>query len=180
MRRSLLGPAVIAAVVLAADQWTKHWASGALRDHPPLRVVGDLVRLTYTRNSGVAFGIGAGAHFPFWLFSAIAAIGIVMLLALRPERPAVQRIALGLVLGGAVGNLIDRVRYGEVVDFILVSWRTWQFPVFNVADSAVSVGVVVFALVWTGSSRRREEGADTAPLAGAGSSAGDPPGAGPT
>jgi len=171
VRRSLLGPAVIAAVVLAADQWTKHWASGALRDHPPLRVVGDLVRLTYTRN--------AGAHFPFWLFSAIAAIGIVMLLALRPERPAVQRIALGLVLGGAVGNLIDRVRYGEVVDFILVSWRTWQFPVFNVADSAVSVGVVVFALVWTGSSRRREEGADPAPLAGAGSSAGDPPGAGP-
>jgi signal peptidase II len=143
---SIRGPALIAAVVLVCDQWTKHWATIALQDRSPLRVVGDLVRLTYTRNSGVAFGMGAGSHFPYWIFSVAASIAIIALLFLRPELPALRRAALGLVLGGAIGNLIDRVRFGEVVDFILLSWRHWQFPVFNVADSAVTVGVVIFAL----------------------------------
>jgi len=148
--RSLRGPAVIAAAVLAADQWTKRWATDVLQERPPVHVIGELVKLTYTRNSGVAFGLGAGSHYPYWIFSLAAAVGIVALLALRPERPVLQRVALGLVLGGAVGNLIDRVRFGEVVDFILLSWRQWQFPVFNVADSAVSVGVMIFALAWSG------------------------------
>jgi signal peptidase II len=148
--RSLRVPAAIAASVLALDQWTKHWASSALRDRAPLHVLGDLVQFTYTRNPGVAFGIGAGSHFPYWVFSVMASIAIVLLLVLRPDRPALKRAALGLILGGAVGNLIDRVRFGEVVDFILLSWRQWQFPVFNVADSAVSVGVAIFALWWAG------------------------------
>ena len=114
-----------------------------------MRVFDDVVRFTYTRNSGVAFGLGSGSHFPYWIFSLIAAIAIVGLLVTRPGQPAIKRVALALVLGGAIGNLIDRVRFGEVVDFILLSWQRWQFPVFNVADSAVSIGVAIFALAWS-------------------------------
>lgn len=162
MMRTFRGPAMIAGAVLIVDQWTKRWATDVLRDGAPIRVIGDLVKLTYTRNSGVAFGLGAGSHFPYWIFSLAAAVGIVALLLLRPDRPALQRVALGLVLGGAVGNLIDRVRFGEVVDFILLSWRQWQFPVFNVADSAVTVGVAIFALVWGGGRHAAEEPAAAA------------------
>lgn len=153
---SIRVPAAIAIAVLALDQWTKRWATGALADRPPMRVLDGVVQFTYTRNPGVAFGLGAGSHFPYWIFSVVAAIAIVALLVLRPDRPPLKRAALGLVLGGAVGNLIDRVRFGEVVDFILLSWRHWQFPVFNVADSAVSIGVVIFALSWSSGGSKSE------------------------
>lgn len=139
----------IALGVLALDQWTKRWASHTLQYRAPIHVIGSLVQFSYTRNSGVAFGIGAGMHFPYWIFSALAAVGIIALLATRPSQSRARQVALALVLGGAIGNLIDRVRYGEVVDFILLSWRHWQFPIFNVADSAVTIGVALFALAWS-------------------------------
>jgi signal peptidase II len=147
--RSVRGAALLAIAILMLDQWTKRWATLRLAGERPIHVIGDLVQFTYTRNSGVAFGLGAGTHFPYWVFSGLAAIGIVVMLARRPELPLLKRVALSLVLGGALGNLIDRVRFGEVVDFILLSWRQWQFPVFNVADSAVSIGVALFALSWS-------------------------------
>jgi signal peptidase II len=162
--------AVIALAVLVCDQWTKRWASHTLQNAAPIHVIGSLLQFSYTRNSGVAFGIGAGMHFPYWIFSALAAVGIVALLVMRPTQSAVRRVALALVLGGAIGNLIDRVRYGEVVDFILLSWRRWQFPIFNVADSAVTIGVALFALAWSG--RPRDAGADDGGVPGDGATGG--------
>jgi signal peptidase II len=153
---------MVAAAVVLGDQWTKGWASRALEDRAPMRVLDEVVRFTYTRNSGVAFGLGAGSHFPYWIFSLIAAIAIVGLLIARPGQPAIKRVALALVLGGAVGNLLDRVRFGEVVDFILLSWQRWQFPVFNVADSAVSIGVAIFALAWSSAPKQATD-AEPAP-----------------
>ncbi|MFI5372153.1 MAG: signal peptidase II, partial [Candidatus Eisenbacteria bacterium] len=120
----------------------------ALAGHPPVRVIGDLVRLTYTRNSGVAFGIGAGLPFPYWVFSVTAIVVISWLFARHRVRGLLRQVSLSLIMGGAIGNLIDRVRFGEVTDFVLLSWGRWQFPVFNVADSSVTVGVVLFALGW--------------------------------
>ena len=158
MKPSLAGVAAISIAVLACDQWTKRWASHALENAPPIHVIGHWVQFSYTRNSGVAFGLGAGTHFPYWIFSALAAVGIVALLVLRPAQSVVRRVALALVLGGAMGNLIDRVRYGEVVDFILLSWRRWQFPIFNLADSAVTIGVALFAFAWSGRPHRAGAG----------------------
>jgi signal peptidase II len=140
----------VALAVFALDQWTKHWATATLADRPPVEVIGTLVRLTYTRNSGVAFGLGAGTRFPFYVFSIAAACGIVWLIARGRVRRPLHQIALALILGGALGNLVDRVTTGLVVDFILLSFRQWDFPVFNVADSAVTVGVALFALTWPG------------------------------
>jgi len=149
MRRS---PALlfgVAAASVALDQWAKTWAGSALAFHEPVRLVGDLVRLTYTRNSGIAFGMFAGHSFPFYIFSFVASLAVIWLWARHPRLPFVRQFSLALILGGAIGNLIDRVRFGEVTDFILLAWRGHEFPVFNVADVCVTFGVLLFAVVWT-------------------------------
>jgi signal peptidase II len=148
IRRVAIAVAIAASVVVL-DQWTKRWASDVLAYRAPIDVIGELVRFTYTRNPGIAFGLGAGSHFPFWLFSVAAIFAIAFLFARHPTQSALRLVALSLILGGALGNLIDRVRFGEVVDFIEIGWRRWHWPVFNVADSAVSIGVVLFALTWS-------------------------------
>lgn len=139
----------VAAASVALDQWTKLWATTNLAFHEPIRVVGDLVRLTYTRNSGIAFGMFAGQSFPFYIFSIVAAVAVLWLWFRHPHLPRLRQWSLALILGGAIGNLIDRLRFGEVTDFILLSWRGHEFPVFNVADMCVTSGVILFALVWS-------------------------------
>ncbi len=149
MRGAVALPAV-AGGVLALDQWTKGLATQHLAGRPPVELVGDTVRLTYALNSGVAFSLGAGSRFPFYLFSIAAAVVIVWLLARGKVSRAPQRFALALVLGGALGNLVDRVTTGLVVDFIEVGLGRFRWPVFNVADSAVTVGVALFILYGSG------------------------------
>lgn len=139
----------VAAASVVVDQWTKHWATENLAFHEPIRVVGDLVRLTYTRNSGIAFGMFAGETFPFYIFSIVASLAVLWLWLRHPDLPRPRQWSLALILGGAIGNLVDRVRFGEVTDFILLAWRGHEFPVFNVADMCVTSGVILFALVWT-------------------------------
>jgi len=145
-------PALLFGVAFASvllDQWTKHWATDHLAFRDPVRIIGDLVRFTYTRNSGIAFGMFAGKSFPFYIFSVVAAVAVFWLWSRHPKLPLARQWSLALILGGAIGNLIDRVRNGEVVDFILLSWGGHEFPVFNVADMCVTCGVILFALVWT-------------------------------
>jgi signal peptidase II len=149
---------LIAGAVLALDFWTKQWATRTLAGAPPVPVIGDLVRFTYVRNSGVAFGLGAGLPFPYYVFSIAAVLAILFLFLRGRVHGRGRRIALALILGGALGNLVDRLTTGLVVDFIDVGWRGFHWPVFNVADSAVSVGVVLFALAWP----RRDAATDAA------------------
>ncbi len=149
MKRSpaLLAGVAIAAVVL--DQWTKRLATEHLAYGPPVRIVDELVQLTYTRNSGIAFGLLAGRNFPLYVFSIVAAVAVIVLFVRHERLSVVRHLSLALILGGAVGNLIDRVKTGEVVDFILLAWRGHEFPVFNLADVAVTTGVALFALAWS-------------------------------
>jgi signal peptidase II len=177
MAASIVLLCAIAGAIVGLDQWTKHWASANLAYRPPVSLIGDFLQLTYTRNSGVAFGLGAGTGFPYYLFS-IAAAAVILLMFLRRQVHGLGRqIALALILGGALGNLVDRLKTGEVVDFIQILWG--RFPVFNVADTAVSIGVAMFAWSWT---RREYAAADSAagltddrnvePVGAAGSSGG--------
>ena len=140
----------IAGGVLALDQWTKRLATLHLEGRAPVEVWGEFIRLTYALNSGVAFSLGAGSRFPFWLFSIAAAVVILWLLARGKVPRLAQQVALALILGGALGNLVDRITTGLVVDFIEVGIGRYRWPVFNVADSAVSVGVVLFLLLGSG------------------------------
>lgn len=170
MKRSLGFLFAVAGAVLALDLWTKRWATETLAGGPPVPVLGEFVRFTYTRNSGVAFGLGAGLPFPYYLFSIAAAL-VILYLFLRQRVPSpARRLALALILGGALGNLVDRVTTGEVVDFIEVGWGRWHWPVFNIADSAVSVGVVLFAFTWP----RREPSALEGDAKGVAAGAADP------
>lgn len=136
-----------AAAVFAIDRWTKAWAVQELALVHTKPLLGEWFRLTYVRNTGVAFGLGAGQGLPFAAIT-FAALALVVVLALQSRnRTWTRSVALGLVVGGAAGNLLDRVRWGSVVDFIDFGYRRNMFPVFNAADSAITVGVVLFA--WT-------------------------------
>jgi signal peptidase II len=155
----------IAGGVLALDQWTKHLATTLLAGRPPVRVLGDYVQLTYALNSGVAFSLGAGSRFPFYLFSIAAAVVILWLFA-RGRVPRLgQQIALALILGGALGNLVDRVSSGLVVDFVELAIGRFHWPVFNLADSAVTVGVALFVLTGSSGAPARPAGATLPPAA---------------
>ena len=140
----------LATVVFVADQLTKKWALGRLDATHPVVVVPDFFHLVLVMNPGVAFGIFAGVP-PGWrwivsLFS-LTALALLGSLAFRilPSGSVVARVAIGLVFGGAAGNLLDRWRFGAVVDFLDVFWRTYHWPAFNVADSAITVGVSLLA-----------------------------------
>ena len=137
--------AACAAVVIALDQCSKAVASSRLLMGRPVPVLDDVVRLTLVHNTGAAFGLFPGSRVPFIVIS-ILAIAVVIYLFLRETyRSLANRILLGCILGGAVGNLVDRVRLGWVVDFIDMGAGSLRWPVFNVADSAVTLGVIFLA-----------------------------------
>jgi signal peptidase II len=123
MRRSLLLLALVAGGIVALDRWTKVWAAGSLPFNQPVSVLGQFLRLTYTRNSGVAFGLGQGTGFPYYVFSIAATVAIVVMFVRRQVHTWPRQLALALILGGALGNLWDRIATGEVVDFIEVGVR---------------------------------------------------------
>ena len=139
---------VTAGLVATADQVTKALISSSMYLHESIRLAGDFLRLTYARNSGIAFGLSP--HFLNGsLLLAITVVGSVLILGfLLTQRRlgVVKSTMVGLILGGAIGNLIDRITMGEVVDFLDVGIGSTRWPVFNVADSAVVVGVVLYIL----------------------------------
>jgi signal peptidase II len=146
-----------AVVVYVLDRVTKLWAEAALAGRPPIEVVAGVLSLNYTTNSGGAFGLGRSAP---WVFAGATVLvsAVIVLVSFRLERRPLA-VALGLILGGALGNLTDRVLNGpglsgSVTDFI--DLQVW--PVFNLADGAIVTGAVLLAI----SSTRREEPEGTA------------------
>jgi len=136
----------VAAAVLALDQASKWLALENLVLHESLPLV-PLLNLTLVYNRGAAFGfLSTAAGWQNLFFIGIALVAIVVILYLLRRTASNDRfmaVALMLILGGAVGNLIDRLVYGHVVDFIDVYYGTWHWPAFNVADSAITVGAVM-------------------------------------
>jgi signal peptidase II len=140
-----------ALLVLVADIATKRVVATTFYPHEVRQVFGDWVRLTYIHNPGAAFGLFPGSRLALIVVS-MAAVAVVTAVAWR-KRGRLDVLPLGLILGGAVGNLIDRVRLGEVVDFVQIGIPPENYwPVFNVADSAVTVGVawLAFTLLRSG------------------------------
>ena len=138
---------LLAAVVVLLDQWTKHLVERYLPlDGAPVPLVPGAVWLAHVHNPGMAFGQLRGAG-PLLIVAAVAAVACIVLYRARllhrgePLHPLLV-LGLSLPLGGAVGNMLDRIRLGKVVDFISLGW----FPVFNVADSAITVGAVALVV----------------------------------
>jgi len=137
----------VAAIVIC-DQITKAIVDRTMSLYDSIQIIDGLFNLTYVRNTGAAFGIFAGSHEvfrrPFLIGVSIVAIGfiLVMLRRLREDATGLA-VALAFILGGAIGNLIDRIVYGEVIDFLDVYWSTYHWPAFNIADSFITIGVTI-------------------------------------
>ncbi len=155
--KQYIGWMLLAAVIVAADQATK-WAIVEWVDLYEKIPLNSFLNITHQQNTGAAFSFLANASgWQRWFFiglaSVVSAVLAVWLWRIRDKGPLVLAAGLSLVLGGAIGNVIDRIRLGYVTDFIQVMFGNWAFPSFNVADSAITVGaalLIIDALFFSG------------------------------
>ena len=146
-------------LIVCVDQLTKAIIRATLAIHESVTVVPGFVDFTHVRNNGAAFGILNGSEFPFKsvviaLIATAALVGVGMYAASLAHHQFIARLGLALIIGGAAGNLLDRIVAGSVVDFVDVYFRAYHFWAFNVADSAISVGVAIMVLDMLGLHRR--------------------------
>jgi len=141
----------IAAGVVVLDQLTKAVALSQLVPGLPIDIIDGLLALTLVMNPGLAFGLLGGLPTAWrWVVAGLSVVALLILariaLRLPPTGGRVAHLAVGFIFGGAVGNLIDRARFGAVVDFVDFYVRGYHWPAFNVADSAITIGVALLAL----------------------------------
>lgn len=148
--------AAIAAAVVAADQITKFYVAAYLREIGSLPLIENVFHFTYVENTGAAFGMLSDKRWVFMVFSSLALVGIAVFAVINRRGNMFTNVSLALIFGGGIGNMIDRIALGYVIDFIDV--RAIKFYVFNVADSCVTVGcfMLVFALI-LGEARSRKK-----------------------
>lgn len=133
-------------VTLALDLWTKWLVTTRMTEYEEIRIIEGFFSFQFVYNPGAAFGMLANQKWLFVLVSAAAIIAILYFIRKPEARIGLAPWALGLLLGGAAGNLVDRIRYGKVVDFFLFYYRDWSFPNFNVADIGITIGVGLLIL----------------------------------
>jgi len=142
---------LIALAVVLLDRWTKHLVAQRIRLYANIQVIPGFFRLTHTENTGAAFSMFADSHAPWKTglliaFSMIALIVVSALLWKNHHAHLATGVGLSLIMGGALGNLWDRLARGRVIDFLLLYVKQYQWPVFNLADSAIVVGAGLLIL----------------------------------
>lgn len=142
---------LIALIVVLLDRWTKYIVARRIALYAHIQVIPGFFRITHTENTGAAFSLFADSHAPWKTgmliaFSVVALVVVSVLLWKNNHAHILTGVALSLILGGAIGNLWDRVRSGRVVDFLLFYIKQYQWPVFNLADSAIVVGAALLVL----------------------------------
>jgi signal peptidase II len=162
-----LKPSLLPLSVVLLDQATKWLVIKRLPLYEDVPLISGLLSLQHVRNSGAVFGFLSGTVIPgkAYVFAALSALALAALTYYArtiPKEERLPRFALGLVIGGAIGNLIDRIRFGYVVDFVKMYWDTHVWPNYNVADSAISIGLVLLII---DSFRPRDREPQTAPKA---------------
>jgi signal peptidase II len=132
-----------AILIVALDQLTKYLFWNNARNY---QIIDGWFNITLVKNAGAAFGMFQGARV-FFIGASIVAVGLIIYIARRlPVEEKARRVFLGMILGGAIGNLIDRIATGEVVDFLQIGWQGHYWPVFNVADMGVTIGASLLVL----------------------------------
>lgn len=133
-------------LALILDQWSKQIVDGSMQLYQSIPVI-PYFNLTYVHNTGAAFSfLSQAGGWQRWFFAALAltvSVVITIWLARLKKHETLLAVALSLVLGGAIGNLIDRLLYGYVIDFLDVYYQEWHWPAFNIADSAITIGVML-------------------------------------
>ncbi len=142
---------LIALVIVLLDRWTKHMVAQRISLYSHIQIIPGFFRLTHTENTGAAFSLFADSPAPWKTallitFSGIALVVVSVLLWKNHHAHLATGIGLSLIMGGALGNLWDRLARGRVVDFLLFYFRRYQWPVFNLADSAIVVGAGLLVL----------------------------------
>lgn len=138
---------LISLAVILVDQITKHYAMN-LKGKENIIIIEDFLEFTYLENRGAAFGILQGKSLLFVIIAVLVIAYIIYFLVKNPDLHLLIKISFALIIGGAIGNLIDRLVRGYVVDFIFVRfWGYYDFPVFNVADMAVVIGVILLIIL---------------------------------
>jgi signal peptidase II len=142
---------LLALLVVILDRWTKRLVAARIAMYRHIQVIPGFFRLTHTENTGAAFSLFADSpsHWRTGLLIAFSLIAMVVVTALlwKQSRPLnLTGVALSLILGGAIGNLWDRITSGRVVDFLLFYYKQYQWPVFNLADSAIVVGAALLVI----------------------------------
>jgi signal peptidase II len=159
-RLSILLVFFFATTVLVLDQLSKHWILGHIapgESWTPVPVLGRFFHIIHSSNTGVAFGMFQGGGSLFTIVAAAAVLGIVIYTFMQNETSWLASVSIGLMLGGAAGNLWDRISYGHVIDFIDVRYSdNLVWPTFNLADSALVVGVILLMLVMWREERRAQ------------------------
>ncbi len=134
--------------IIFLDQITKYMVSKYLTLYESIEIIAGKFNITYIKNRGGAFGILGWIDSPllnigFLLLSILALIIIILLIKKADDKAVIPNISFSLVLGGALGNMIDRIRIGEVIDFLDIHWNSYHWPAFNIADSAITIGMIL-------------------------------------
>ena len=142
---------VLVAAILVFDRWTKSIIHSQFDLNESVSVIDGLFNITYVRNTGVAFGIFSSISSPvkallLSLFTGVAVVAVAIYSLRSPVQNRLLQLSLTLIFGGALGNLYDRLSYGYVIDFLEVYIGSYSWPAFNVADSAITLGVVLLAI----------------------------------
>ncbi len=156
---------LITVLGLIADQATKIYVDKVMSLHQSIGIIDGLFSFTYMRNRGAAFSFLSNVSWrlPFFIIISLVA-GLIILIALKKmkEEQKMAQVALAMIFSGATGNLIDRVRMGEVIDFLDVYWKSHHWPAFNIADSLICVGVALVAIdMFREETRQRKTVANT-------------------
>ncbi|AXM87956.1 lipoprotein signal peptidase [Anoxybacillus ayderensis] len=147
---------LLAFVVIIIDQWTKWLIVRYMELGESIRVIENVLYITSHRNRGAAWGMLQGQFWLFYLITIVVVIGIIVYIQRLKPTERLFGISLGLMLGGAIGNFIDRVFRKEVVDFVHTYIFDYSFPIFNVADAALTVGVtLLFIQTWMEEKKRK-------------------------
>jgi signal peptidase II len=138
--------ATVAGTILIADQLTKAWVVGTVAQGTGVQVLGDLIRVIHSRNNGALFGL-FGSSAPILALASVVVLGAIVWYHGHAGRNLLVSIALGLLLGGALGNLADRIHYGYVVDWVDMGIGTLRFWTYNLGDAGISVAILLLLLI---------------------------------
>jgi signal peptidase II len=146
--RKYIITALVAFSVIIVDQCTKYFIIKTFPLYSSVDILKNYLTIVHIRNKGIAFGLlagqGSGIRLVLLIITSLLAVGFIFyLLKTLRDKQRYAIVTLSLILGGAIGNLIDRIRLGEVVDFIDLHWYRYHWPAFNCADSAISIGLVL-------------------------------------
>lgn len=139
---------LVATIVMLFDQITKYWVAVKLSGGDEIDIIQGFFKFSYTENPGIAFGMLNNGNVK-WLLVSISVAAIIVVIYYMKRTPSSNRLllwSLSLLSAGICGNLIDRVRLGRVIDFILIYYKDYQWPVFNIADTAITIGAALMAI----------------------------------